>query len=342
MTFWTPSGKMIGREKPYGDHYYQITQAGLTREDTYVAIYGEWTNILSNWWRMYGHDELLQKALINSDARAHMKYPDFDDDGFRAMRMEGVIESRGPAYPDNVGYGVRWNGGHGLDMARLKRWMDETPGKYARCRSGRRIVPWRTDAFGYAQQMPSMDNQYLPLAWATADDMNIPADYAYVKAQKLDGRAAAKYQPALVPSRRSGRRSSAAGLPPDADYQPLRLGGRGRRRRSAARRRPDAVRRPHHEGQLGRQRPRAHPLHDADLGPAGDGRAGRAVRAERPLDGAGRPGERAVHVRQRAAEGTHQALAGEVLPVASQPNVQEPNPADTPYTATRTFIRCTT
>ena len=115
------NGKLIGRERPYGDHYYQITQAGLTRENTYVAIYGEWTNILVNWWRMYGHDEILKKALINSNARAHMKYPDFDDDGFRAMRMEGVIESRGPAYPDNVGYGVRWNGGHGLDVARLKR-----------------------------------------------------------------------------------------------------------------------------------------------------------------------------------------------------------------------------
>ena len=36
-------------------------------------------------------------------------------------------------------------------------------------------------------------------------------------------------------------------------------------------------------------------------------------------------------------EGPHQALAGEVLPVASQPNVKETNPVDTPYTGYANF-----
>ena len=36
-------------------------------------------------------------------------------------------------------------------------------------------------------------------------------------------------------------------------------------------------------------------------------------------------------------EGTHQALAGEVLPIAAQPNVHETNPVDTPYTGYGNF-----
>ena len=100
------------------------------------------------------------------------------------MRMEGVIESRGPAYPDNVGYGVRANGGHGLDVTRLKRWMDETPEKYA----GPEWAPYRklaTDAVGYAQQFLS-DHQLLPTL-GESDSLEFPADYAYVTGHKPVG-----------------------------------------------------------------------------------------------------------------------------------------------------------
>ncbi|MDQ2732524.1 MAG: hypothetical protein M3Y56_12765, partial [Armatimonadota bacterium] len=172
------TGKLIGREKPFGDNYYEVTRAGLTRENTYVAIYGEWTNILVDWWQLYGYDEILKKALINSNARAHMKYPDMDEEGFRAMRMEAVIESRGPDYPGNVGYGVRRNGGHGMDVARIERLMKQTPQKYA----GAEWAPywkWAADAVGFAQQFLA-DNQYLS-SIHEADELQLPADYEYVK-----------------------------------------------------------------------------------------------------------------------------------------------------------------
>ena len=42
-------------------------------------------------------------------------------------------------------------------------------------------------------------------------------------------------------------------------------------------------------------------------------------------------------------EGPHQALAGEVMPIAFQPGVQEKDPVDTPYTGYASFsTRCAT
>ena len=315
------SGKLIGRERPYGDHYYQVTEAGLTRENTYVAIYGEWTNDLVNWWRMYGHDEILKKALINSNARAQMKYSDFDDDGFRAMRMEGVIESRGPAYPDNVGYGVRWNGGHGLDVTRLKRWMDETPEKY----QGPEWAPYRkmaADALGYAQQF-LRDNQYLP-SLGEGDDFSVPADYAYVQSQPPIGtllpatnlswygrkgnearRSAWADVDDGVVVLRDGDLTLFAGLVMKANW-----GVNGLARIHCITPTIDRL---------------ATVAPDVQFDPSGRWTV-RADQAQVQFMHANEP-----------PEGPHQALAGEVLPIASQPNVKETNPVDTPYTGYANF-----
>jgi hypothetical protein len=316
------SGKLVGRERPYGDHYYQITAKGLTRENTYVAIYGEWTNDLVNWWHLYGHDEILKKALLNSNARAQMKYSDFDDDGFRAMRMEGVIESRGPAYPDNVSYGVRWNGGHGLDITRLQRWMDETPAKYA----GPEWAPYRklaTDAVGYAQQSLN-DNQYLG-SLGESDSLDIPADYAYVKHHSPTG--------VLLPASRlswyhpqqktSPRRSAWA----DEDNGVIVL----------------------HDGDLTLF---AGLVMKANWGVNGLARVHcitptvdrlATVATDVQFEPSGLYTVRADQVQvqfmhaNEPPEGPHQALSGEVLPVASQANVHEANPVDTPYTGYANF-----
>lgn len=205
------NGKLIGREAPLGEHYFQVTRRGLTREWTYVAIYGEWTNDIGMWWEMYGHDERLRQALLNSHARAQMREPDFDEEGFRAMRMEGVIESRGTAYPDSLGYGVRWNGGRGMQVARLKRLMD-TSGRY----NGAQWAPYRklaSDAVAYAQQM-LRDNQYLD-SIKEAGDLELPADYAYVKSQPPAGTLLPMtylnwYRPAeLAPLRAAGLNEAA-------------------------------------------------------------------------------------------------------------------------------------
>ena len=315
------SGKLIGRERPYGDHYYQVTQAGLTRENTYVAIYGEWTNVLTSWWRMYGHDEILKKALVNSDARAHMRYSDFDDEGFRAMRMEGVIESRGPAYPDNLGYGVRANGGHGLDVTRLKRWMDATPEKYA----GPEWAPYRRladDAVGYAQQFLA-DHQFLPTL-GESDSLEFPADYAYVTGHKpvgvlLPTTNGTWYRPEVpadtrfawadeddgVVVLRDGDLTLFAGLIMKANW-----GVNGLARVHCITPTIDRL---------------ATVAPDVQFDPSGRYTV-RADQAQVQFMRASEP-----------PEGTHQALAGEVLPIAAQPNVHETNPVDTPYTGYANF-----
>ena len=108
-----------------------------------------------------------------------MRYPDFDDEGFRAMRMEGVIESRGPAYPDNLGYGVRlkrrtWAG---RDPAGALDGRKRPPS--IKARSGHRTGKLAASAVGYAQQFLG-DNQYLG-SLGESDSLELPADYAYVK-----------------------------------------------------------------------------------------------------------------------------------------------------------------
>ena len=325
-------GRLIGRERPYGDHYYQVTDKGLTRENTYVAIYGEWTNDLVNWWRMYGHDEILKKALINSDARAHMKYPDFDDDGFRAMRMEGVIESRGPAYPDNVGYGVRLNGGHGLDVTRLARWMGETPAKY----QGAAWAPYRqyaANAVGYAQQFLN-DHQYLG-SIGESDSLELPADYAYVKGHPpvgilLPATNLSWYHPAeLAALKAAGLRETdyarSAWADEDDGVVVLRDGGltlfaglvmkanwgvNGIARIHCITPTTDRL---------------ATVAPDVQFTPSGRW----TVRADQVQ-------VQFMHANE-PPEGPHQALAGEVLPIAAQPGVQEKDPVDTPYTGYADF-----
>jgi hypothetical protein len=165
------NGRLIGHEDPFGDHYFVITDKGLTREFTYVAIYGEAANDLVRYYELYGYDEILKKGLLSVSARAQMKYSDLDEQGFRGMRMEGVIESRGPAYPDDVGYVQRRRG---LTMLHLVRLMTERREKY----QGAEWRPyWKiaNDVIGYAQQMLG-DNQ--PPEVGGSEGL---ADYLFIK-----------------------------------------------------------------------------------------------------------------------------------------------------------------
>ncbi len=326
------AGRLIGRERPYGDHYFQVTDKGLTRENTYVAIYGEWTNDMVNWWRMYGHDEILKKALVNSNARAHMRYPDFDDEGFRAMRMEGVIESRGPAYPDNLGYGVRLNGGHGLDVTRLARWMDETPARY----QGAEWAPYRklaANAVGYAQQFLG-DNQYLG-SLGESDSLDLPADYAYVKGHPpvgvlLPATNLGWYRPdELAALKAAGLKESdyarAAWADEDDGVVVLRDGGLTLFAGLVMKANwgVNGIARIHCITPTGDRLATVAP--DVQFTPSGRWTV-RADQAQVQFMHANEP-----------PEGPHQALAGEVMPIASQPGVHEIDPVDTPYTGYANF-----
>ena len=100
-------GGDVVRRLPLGKHYTTITEAGHTRENGYVANYGEATNYLPEWFhRTWGHkgdeelnDRILEIALRNLHARSLARMTDLDDNLRRTMRMEMVIDERNTNYP---------------------------------------------------------------------------------------------------------------------------------------------------------------------------------------------------------------------------------------------------
>lgn len=144
------SGKVTDRDRPswsHGKKYFQLTQQGLTKELGYVGGYGE---IVSGLTRgMYdasrptrteeGDAELKEQLIKITRARAVFRYPLPDEDGFRAMRMEGNVGWRDWKFPGPVMYSQSANAdGDALDIAAST--MDPV-------------------LIGYAQQMLA-DNQY--------------------------------------------------------------------------------------------------------------------------------------------------------------------------------------
>lgn len=97
-----------------GDNYYLLTQKALTKELGYVGAYGEvqdWAALIYEATRPYpgepGDPALLNQLAKINRARSFFRYPALDDDGYRAMRMEGVVGWRDFKYPGNVVYGQK-------------------------------------------------------------------------------------------------------------------------------------------------------------------------------------------------------------------------------------------
>jgi hypothetical protein len=89
-----------GSEKPYGEHYYLVSRKGLSRELGYVGTYGE--TILSFTRDMAGltGDEKLREQLRKlQDARLYFRYPGFDANGYRCMKLASEIDNRTAHYP---------------------------------------------------------------------------------------------------------------------------------------------------------------------------------------------------------------------------------------------------
>ena len=92
----------VVRRLPYGKHYTGLTEAGLTRENGYVANYGEAANyVLSYYYKTLNHagdeeinDDILKAALKSIHARGFTRYSSLDDAGKRVMRAEQVTDER--------------------------------------------------------------------------------------------------------------------------------------------------------------------------------------------------------------------------------------------------------
>ena len=163
-----------------GTNYWELTAKGLTKELGYVGYYGEvldWVTSIYEATRpapgQPGDEKIKTQLEKIADARATFRYPGTDSDGFRAMRIEGVVGWRdGGHYPGNVAYGER------------STW--DASSLYAVAAT---LDP---DAIGYAQQMFA-DGQFFislerQMAQAnnlrvTAGLLGVPDQYEIVKSQ---------------------------------------------------------------------------------------------------------------------------------------------------------------
>ncbi len=110
-----------GWQWPFGHHYFLVTKAGLSRELGYVASYGE--TITHFLWQMSeatgGNSKINAQLIRMIKARGYFMQPGADHNGYRAMRLEGVIGWRHNLYPEEVCYGDRNIQGFALECAAL-------------------------------------------------------------------------------------------------------------------------------------------------------------------------------------------------------------------------------
>lgn len=111
--------EMGGKSWGVGDHYWQLTAKGLTKELGYVGYYGEvldWMTQIYDVTRprpgQPGDPKIKAQLEKMAHARAAFRYPMLDAEGYRAMRIETVIGWRDVHYPGEVCYGERisWDG----------------------------------------------------------------------------------------------------------------------------------------------------------------------------------------------------------------------------------------
>ncbi len=187
----------VVRRLPYGKHYYGLTEAGQTRENGYVANYGEAANYLVKYfYKTLNHpgdeelnDEILKLALKNMHARGFTRYTSVDDDGKRIMRAEQVTDERNTALPGFYAYGARTSTGMALQYASLEMAMVHNEQKY----SGPEWDEyWRyaKEAVGFAQQQLA-DRQLFNFTFGTrgtnsGEDYHLAETYKYITETRAD------------------------------------------------------------------------------------------------------------------------------------------------------------
>lgn len=176
---WLGSDNDAGSERTLGDHYFQTTTKGLTKELGYVGYYGEVLDWVTHIYlatctpgQPASGDAKIKAQLKHlAEARSYFRYPALDADGNRAMRSETIVGWRDTHFPGDVTYGERagWEGSAIYAAASL---LD-------------------THATGHAQQLFA-DHQF----FATVQDemkegglrvtrtlLHIPSEYATLQAQ---------------------------------------------------------------------------------------------------------------------------------------------------------------
>jgi|GEM_PF-1190926 len=128
----------VVRRLPYGEHFTGLTEAGLTRENGFVANYGEAANYLvTYYYKTLGHageeemnDEILKAALRSIHARGFVRYTMLDGNGKRVMVTEAVTDERNSGLPGFAAYGGRIGLGMGLQFASLEKAMADNEERY--------------------------------------------------------------------------------------------------------------------------------------------------------------------------------------------------------------------
>jgi hypothetical protein len=190
---WLGSDTPKGPDKAMGDHYYTTTAKGLTKELGYVGNYGEvldWATTIfeaTEIGRETGDARIRAQVEKLAVARSYFRYPTMDDNGNRAMRMEGVVGWRdGGHYPGEVVYAERdgWDGSPSLEATRIDDPLAMSyvqqmfgDGQYF-ATLGRRLkdnnfrstmgmldVPWQYDAL----MAHPAEGKKLPMTWTSPD-----------------------------------------------------------------------------------------------------------------------------------------------------------------------------
>lgn len=174
---WLGSDTPNGPAKPLGDHYFELTQKGLTRELGFVGYYGEvldWVTQLYDVTRDPGKDgDLKIKAQLTKviHARSVFRYPMLDAEGNRAMRIEAIVGWRDSHYPGDIVYGERpaWDGSA---IYALAASLDP--------RSVGSVQQMFVDNQFFGSLQDSMTNGGMRI---TAGLLSVPDDYEKLKAQ---------------------------------------------------------------------------------------------------------------------------------------------------------------
>ncbi|MDY7223284.1 LamG-like jellyroll fold domain-containing protein [Halalkalibacterium halodurans] len=149
----------VVRRLPYGKHYTGLTEAGLTRENGYVANYGEAANyLLIYFYKTLNkagdeemNDEILKAALRSIHARGFVRYHTLDEDGKRIMQAEHVTDERNQGLSGLMMYGARTGTGMSLQFASLEMMMAENEQRYSGPEWDE-YWQYARDAVGFVQQ----------------------------------------------------------------------------------------------------------------------------------------------------------------------------------------------
>lgn len=159
-----------GMPKPFGEHYYVVTQKGLSRELGWVATYGETIlHFTHDMVKLTGDEKIRQQLAKIERARMYFRYPGLDADGYRCMKLASEVDNRTAHYPLS-------GGAYNVPNIREEWWMDVPA-----------ILSDDRVAVGVAQQALA-DNQYFAYVQGRLKDpdtlgmMRNVDEYAHVKA----------------------------------------------------------------------------------------------------------------------------------------------------------------